>query len=50
MRKYLRAMARANMKRAGIQKMNKKRYGIHPATGVPTKYPSYFAENWRKWI
>ena len=48
MRKYLRAIARANMKRAGIQKMNKPRYTTN--NGMIVKAPSYFAENWRKWI
>lgn len=49
MRKHARAIARANMKRAGIQKMNKKRYYIHEKTGQPVQVPSFFAENWRKW-
>ena len=49
MRKYLRARARANMKRAGIRKMNKKRYSINPNTGIVMQVPSFFADNWRKW-
>lgn len=40
MRKYLRAIARANMKRAEVQHMNRPR-----ANGS-----SYFAMNWRKWL
>lgn len=48
MRKLLRSVARANMKRAGIQKMNKARYTIK--NGMVTKLPSYFAENWRAWV
>lgn len=42
MRKYLRAIARANMKKAGIEKINKK----HKYKGMPAK--SKFAENWKK--
>lgn len=48
MRKLLRSMARANMKRAGIQKMNKPRYMVK--NGMLVKMPSYFAANWRDWI
>ena len=50
MRKYLRSMARASMKVAGVRKMNKTRYMRHPMTGLVVKCPSFFAENWRKWI
>ena len=45
MRKYLRSIARANMKRVGIQHINKPRVNIK---GFRIK--SYFAENWRKYI
>lgn len=45
MRKYLRSIARANMKRAGIQRINKPRVNMK---GIRVK--SYFAENWRKYI
>lgn len=50
MRKFLRSMARANMKAYGIKKMNKTRYMRNPMTGLVVKCPSFFAENWRKWI
>ena len=43
MRKLKRAVARYRMKKAGITRMNKTRYDIKG-----NRYPSYFAENWRK--
>lgn len=43
MRKYLRAIARAKMERAGVVHINKPRRDIR---GYKTD--SYFAENWRK--
>lgn len=49
MRKIMRNIARANMRRAGIKRMNKKRYYIHPKTGLPMQVPSFFATEWRKW-
>lgn len=50
MRRYLRAIARANMEREGIQHINKTRHVINHITGRPTILPSFFAENWRKYI
>lgn len=46
MRKYLRAMAHAKMKKEGVIRMNKKR--VNPRSGMRTE-PSYFATNWRKY-
>ena len=40
MRRFLRRLARANMERAGVKKINKKH-----ADGS-----SFFSENWRKWL
>ena len=40
MRKYLRSIARANMRRAGIHKPTKPGYGGR----------SFFARNWRGWV
>lgn len=37
------------MEREGIRHKNKKRYSFNPFTGRPTKLPSFFAENWRKY-
>ena len=48
MRKILRSIARANMRRAGIKKMNKPRFMVRG--GVLAKVPSFFAENWRNWL
>lgn len=50
MRKYLRSIARHNMKRAGIQKVNKRPWGVKPGGLIPTRLPSYFSENWRAWV
>lgn len=50
MRKLLRSMARANMKRAGIQKMNKMRYSWDPNIKKFVPVGSYFANNWRAWV
>lgn len=44
MRKYLRAIARHNMKKAGIQHMN--RTGRQDGK----RTDSYFAKNWRDWV
>lgn len=49
MRKYLRAIARANMEREGVKRINKRRYMVNPRTGMVEKMPSFFAENWRKY-
>lgn len=40
MRKHLRAMARANMRRAGLTRVNKKR----------RDGSSFFAKHWREWV
>lgn len=48
MRKLLRSMARANMERAGIRKMNKTRYMVK--NGMMVKCPSFFAAHWKEWI
>lgn len=50
MRKLRRSIARARMEKEGIRHMNKTRYGIDLATKRPVFYPSYFAENWRKYV
>ena len=48
MRKIARSIARANMRRAGVRHMNKKRYLVKD--GRVTTINSFFAENWRKWL
>ena len=45
-RKIARRIAKARMQHTGILHPNKARYGIQ--AGLPTKMPSYFAENWRR--
>lgn len=45
MRKLLRSIARANMQKQGVPHINKPKR--NPKSG---KEPSYFAENWRKYI
>lgn len=45
MRKLLRSIARANMQRKGVQHINKLRRDLKGRN-----VPSYFAENWRKYI
>ena len=45
-RKIARRIAKARMQHTGILHVNKPRYGIQ--AGLPTKMPSYFAENWRR--
>jgi len=50
MRKILRNIARANMRKAGIKRMNKEKWAINPNTGLPVKCPSYFALNWRDYV
>lgn len=45
-RKIARRIAKARMQHKGILHPNKPRYGIQ--AGLPTKMPSYFAENWRR--
>lgn len=46
MRKYLRNIARHNMKQAGIERFNKT--GYDPVTGKEVK--SYFSRKWRDYI
>lgn len=50
MRKLKRSIARARMKAEGIRHMNKVRHAVNPITRRPETLPSYFAENWRKYI
>lgn len=50
MRKILRNIARAKMRKAGIKRVNKTRWFIHPQTGDPMKIQSYFAEHWREYV
>ena len=45
-RKIARKNAHDRMRKAGVVHANKPRYGIQ--AGLPTKMPSYFAENWRR--
>ncbi len=45
MRKYMRAIARANMQAAGVQHMNRK-----PVLPNGTRGKSFFAANWRKYV
>lgn len=48
MRKYLRSLARHNMKLAGVPRKNKKRYTIN--NGMLVRQPSFFAANWKNWL
>ena len=50
MRKLKRSIARARMRAEGIRHMNKTRHVINPVTHRPQTLPSYFAENWRKYV
>lgn len=50
MRKLKRSIARHKMVKFGIQKMNKRKWGFMPGSRVPSKLPSYFAENWRRFL
>lgn len=50
MRKLKRSIARANMERAGIKHINKRKTGVNPISGMPVIFPSFFADNWRKYI
>ena len=45
MRKLMRAIARAKMKKAGIQHMNRK---VKMPNGKKNR--SYFAEHWREYV
>lgn len=49
MRKLMRSIARFNMKKAGLEHLNKKRYRINTKTGQLEVINSLFAENWRKY-
>lgn len=48
-RKIARNRAHANMKRRGIQHINKRSYSLvySPFGAIPTIEPSFFAKNWR---
>lgn len=48
MRKLRRSVAKANMKRMGIQHPNKRHYAIQH--GVPVRLPSFFSQHWREYI
>lgn len=48
MRKLLRQISHANMKRQGIQHPNKRFMGTGKS-GMPEKLPSFFSEHWREW-
>lgn len=48
MRKYLRAMARAKMEKAGLRHINKPMIMVQG--GVVMKGPSYFSRRWREWV
>ena len=50
MRKLARSIARANMRKAGIQKPNKWHMGVNPIAKLPVRQPSYFASYWREYI
>lgn len=50
MRKFLRSIARARMEKKGIRHKNKTRQSVNPITKRPVTLPSYFAENWRKYV
>ena len=49
MRKLLRKVARCNMKRAGIQRINKRPLVYDHALRRMVKQPSFFAQNWREY-
>jgi hypothetical protein len=44
-RKLLRSIAHANMARIGVRRPNKPKFDLKGR-----KQPSFFAENWRKYI
>lgn len=44
-RSIKRRMARSNMERAGVTRINKRKYNQWTGTTY-----SYFQENWRKWV
>lgn len=48
MRKLMRSIARANMKRAGIGNINRRRV-VETLEGRIEKQ-SFFSKNWRKWV
>ncbi len=50
MRKILRNIARANMRKAGVRRMNKESRSINPRTGLSVKNPSYFATHRRAYM
>ncbi len=48
MRKILRNIARANMRKAGMKHINKRNTVLNPRTGMPERMPSLFAQRWRE--
>lgn len=48
MRKILRNIARANMRKAGMKRVNKRLCAVNPRTGMPERLPSTFAQRWRE--
>jgi hypothetical protein len=50
MRKYKRSIARHNMKKAGLQHVNRRPWGYRPGSPVPVRLPSYFSEHWRDFV
>lgn len=48
MRKILRNIARANMRKAGMKRINKRSTILNPRTGMPERLPSLFAQRWRE--
>lgn len=49
MRKYLREIARRNMKKAGIKQINKKKSFTNPIT-KESEMRSYFSLHWREFV
>lgn len=50
MRKYLRRIARAKMKKDGIQRMNKRLWFLNPKTETMERLNSYFSMHWREYV
>lgn len=48
MRKILRNIARANMRKAGLKRVNKRMIAYNHKTGMPERMPSLFAQRWRE--
>lgn len=49
MRKIMRGIARANMRKAGVQHINKRKTVID-RNGMPMTISSFFALNWRNYV